>query len=173
MEWLLSFFIGAIGYRLSGSQGAWFTMLTGVKVGTALARLFWAIPMALLVTALTGNIYMLGTAPLFYIGRMLGYWGGEFDLENPDNRNPKNYAILTARGAFIALPFFIATTLGGGGIAAGFYFVPFYLLGIQIQNRVKFLSNRIPYLCKFSEYGEFLLGGSIALGVALTVRAHG
>lgn len=156
--------IAAIGYRLRGSagKGGWVEKLTGIAIGTFFGRWLWCIPVALMASHNIGQFMLVAMAA--YFGVMLGYWGGQFDLETPTNRNWKNYAILTLRGMFIALP--VVITLGGagwGGILGGALLVPYYLLGIPLARRIK-----LPLLHGFSEFGELFLGLSIAIGILWT-----
>jgi len=152
--------IAAIGYRLRGSagKGGWFERLFGVALGTFTGPLLCCVPVALMVSDTWPQFILVAIAA--YFGVMFGYWGGQFDLEKPENRNWKNYAILSVRGACIPIP--VCLTIGGGwwAILAGAGFPFYYLAGLWIAPRLK-----LPMLHKFSEWGEFLLGATIAYGL--------
>lgn len=153
--------LAAIGYRLRGSagEGGWFEKLFGFAIGTFLGRFLWCVPVSYMFaeTWLEFAAYLA----LTYGGVMFGYWGGQFDLEKEENRNWKNYAILSLRGAFIAFPLALATGAWGGVIAGSI--LPFYYrLGMSIAPRLK-----LPLLHGFSEWGELMLGLAIAVGLCL------
>jgi len=157
---ILSIFC-VIGYRLRGSagEGGWVEKILGFPVGTIIGRLFWCIPFALLMTTTWWHFFPL--VVLAYIGVMFGYWG-KFDLENPNNRNWKNYALLTLRGAFIPLLVCAFIQDHYWAIAGGALFVPCYLLGGVISKRLK-----LPLLYGNTEWGEALLATAIITGVML------
>lgn len=159
MKYLL-IIIAAIGYRLRGSagKGGWVEKLTGFAIGTFLGRFLWCVPVALMVSS-GWQQFILVTASA-YFGVVFGYWDGQFDLEKPENRNWKNYAILSARGAFIPLAVCITISGGWWAIPAGAALPLYYLAGLWIAPRLK-----LPTVHTFSEWGELLLGASIALGL--------
>lgn len=163
MSYIIAFIIGALSYRVRG--GAFNEPIREYlgkppewEIPNSIIRGQWAIVMALLATACTGNIYMLLTAPLWFLGVVPGYFGGEFDLKNKANRKPKNYARLALRGAFIGFPYFLVTA-NGLPMALGAMLPIAYLCGIFLQNVV---SKRYG----FTQYGEAIVGGLVALGVA-------
>lgn len=176
IEGILAFILGFFGRRLVGGglDGDIEKRLFGSELGTQISRLiYWAIPVAILVMALTGNIFAgLVSLPLAWLGLVPGYWGGKFNLENKANRNLANYARLTARGAFIALPLCIGLQLLLGyapwlSVAAGALFVPCYLTGIWLSRFDRL--NRMWRVVIFkdpSNYGEGLLGGFVMLAIA-------
>jgi len=136
----------------------------GWEVPNGWIRWAYGVVMGLLVTAAHGNIWLLLTIPLWFIGTTAGYFGGQFNLETKENRKPFNYLKLSARGAFIALPyavfasFFVDTAFLPVMLGA---FLPIaYLVGIAAQNVV---SSRYG----FSQYGEFIVGALVALGAVL------
>jgi hypothetical protein len=159
------FILGGIFYRMRGSDMAWLSMLSKRNYGLFEGRLFWAGLCTSVFMAVTGELWYMLLLPLFYLGTIFGYFGGEFDLENPLNRNIKNYAPLSARGATFMLPVFLVTGQAWGGVLLGALFPVYYLLGLPLQK----LKAPIPYLSKFSEWGEFLLGGSMLIGMYLTL----
>lgn len=176
---LLAFFTGGIGYRLRGSsnEGGWASVLFGAEPGLTIGRmLFWAYPVTCFVTALTGNLLI---APLIFLSAWLGvvpgYFGGEFNIEDPKNRNWKNYLRLTLRGMWIAAP--LCDTLvalnylgyyhgdfGWGGMIAGALFVFNYWIWIRIGRTPHF-----QFIHGYVECGEFLTGGLVMVGIALTI----
>lgn len=177
--YLLIFLLGGIARRIAGAGG--------IKEAR-LARLPWVLFITFLMAGLTGNLWMLLIVPLpAYLGICVGYFGAEFNVQEKQNRKPKNLLLLTLRGMFTALPIFIVTTLiqiigtqfglyicssaGIGGIAAGIFFALCYLVGIPIQNFLRKYNIKIPHLQTFSQWGEFLSYGLIAVGIALTTGA--
>jgi hypothetical protein len=160
----LLFILGGIFYRMRGSDVAWLSMLTKRAYGLFEGRLFWSALCASVMAAVNGDAVYLLLLPLFFLGVTPSYWRGRFNLEDQANRNWKNYAWLSLRGAFIALPVFLVTGQAWGGIIAGALFPAYYLTGLVLQ-RIK---SPIPHLSGFSEWGEFLLGGSILVGIYLT-----
>lgn len=151
--------ICGLGGRLRGSagEGGWVQKIFGRPTGTFLGRFFWCIPIAAFNTP--SLLLFVPYAALAYIGVMFGYWGGKFDLSLPENQNWKNYAWLTARGAFIGLP--IALFTGAWlGVVLGTLFVPCYLAGNTISRHFQ-----LPMLKGHTEWGEFLLYTLIAYGL--------
>jgi len=159
------FILGGIFYRMRGSDMAWLAMLTKRTYGLFEGRLFWALLCTGMVSAVNGGLLYWLLLPLFFLGVVPSYWRGQFNLEYAPNRNIKNYLWLSLRGAFIALPVFLATGQAWGGILAGALFPAYYLLGLSLQK----LKSPIPYLSKFSEWGEFILGGAILVGIYYTL----
>lgn len=169
MELLISL-LGGVIYRIRGGAfndffRDYFGKPPEWEVPNLWIRGLWAVFMAVMCVAASGDILYFVTAPLWYLGVAPGYFGGEFNLESKENRNPKNYLKLTARGCFIALPAAIATG-AFGGVAAGFFFVPFYLLGIAI---VYLFKPKFKELRGFSQWGEFLLGMAVTYGTVATI----
>lgn len=158
MKKLLLLPLAAIGYRLRGSagEGGWFEKLTGFAIGTFLGRFLWCVPVSYLLAETWPQFILCLIAA--YFGVMFGYWGGKFDLLLPSNRHWKNYAWLTARGAFIGLPLALTTGVWGG-VIGGLLFVPCYLTGNWVAPKLK-----LPLLHGHTEWGEMLLGLSIAMG---------
>lgn len=142
-------------------------------MGTFKGRFFWCIPVSLMVC--THWVALLPLLVSSYLGVMLGYLGGKFDLSLEKNQNARNYAWLTLRGAIIAAPItaclwalrhygFHDGGIGWGGIPAGSLFVLYYKAGLKISPRTK-----LPLLHGFSEWGELLLGFGTAVGILLTI----
>jgi hypothetical protein len=177
MDCIIIFILGAAAYRAQGSK------CFGMTESSMIGSLPWAVLMTAITMLVTADLWMVLTFPLWLLGVAPGYnllktankgikWTGyqfpeydvQFNLEKPENRKPLNYLYLSVRGAFISFPQFIVTAIGGGFLG-GFMLPVFYLVGIPIQNLMKRLNIRIPYLSGFSEIGEALLGGMIGLGV--------
>lgn len=162
----LGFIFGFIGYRLRGSA-------IFPKLGNTLRRImFWGVPVGLIVF-LTTKIWWaaLASIPLAWLGVAPGYFGGEFALHKPENRNIKNYALLSLRGAWITAPIFIASliakhfglldhSIGLFAVIAGALFPLYYLAGKKLE-KVK-----LPLLTYYPEWGEALLGGAVLAGMA-------
>lgn len=154
--------LGFIGYRLRGSG----KVLPGLG-NTGQRLLFWGVPVGVMMALATGSwIFAMASVPLGWLGVIPGYWGGQFALADPANRNFKNYFILGLRGAFISLPIFLGSlvaqyfgvldvTVGLFGIIAGALFPVYYLAGLKLQ---KF---KLPLLTNYAEWGEALLGTAV------------
>jgi hypothetical protein len=161
------FLIGAIAGRIRGAG----------LVSDIVARfIVWGAPVGLLVYLTSMDLSAAGIALIAAgLGASPGYWGN-FDLTVPANCTWHNYAKLSVMGMFrffvlfaTALPFYYfaddALKLNPWailpGVLGGLAFVPAYLAGIQIADRVQ-----LPLLAVFSEWGEFLFWGSIYTALA-------
>jgi len=159
---LITFLIGAITYRIRGGGAAAEEIkYLGKELPTSVRRLFWPLGLGISIAFHSLTMAMIAM-PLLYAGTVLGYFGAQFDLSKPENRNPHNYMLLTARGILICLPAAIGlSTLTGvqtgfGGVLAGALFVPCYRLWALSDN-------------KYGNLGEMLLGGIMAVGLVGTL----
>lgn len=149
--------LGGLAYRI---RGGLLDDILHKELSNTLIRMIWA----LYVTVLIGNLNLsLGVFLCALLGVVPSYWGGKFDLTLPENRNFRNYAWLTVRGAFICLPLAIFLSLFGMhqawlGVAAGSGFVIYYLLGIVIHRFCKLQGH--------SQWGEWLIGIAIRLSLS-------
>jgi hypothetical protein len=152
MEALIGALLGSAAYRIRGGGiDLWLGRVIGKRGGwtpsNGYGRAFWALFVTLLLPLGYHSPFIFALA---FLGVLFGYFGGEFNLALKENRTWKNYAKLTARGAFIMLP--LALTYGllysqlWLGVAAGLLFVPCYLAD--------------NYLKKYAHanWGELLLG---------------
>lgn len=163
----LAFILGFIGYRLRGSA-------IFPNLGNTLRRiLFWAIPVGVMVV-LTTKLWWaaLASIPLAWLGVAPGYFGGEFALDKPENRNIRNYALLGLRGAWITAPIFAASlvakhfgllehSIGLFAVIAGALFPLYYFAGMKLD-KVK-----LPLLTYYPEWGEAFLGGAVLAGTII------
>lgn len=172
----LSALIGGLSYRIRGgafneAARVYFGKPEGWEIPNGYIRWQWAIVMATLCVATTGNIALYLTTPLWFVGVTAGYFGGFFNLEDPSKRNPKNYLRLALRGAFIAAPYYIGTILlhefydntiqpNALPVMMGAMLPVVYLVSITLQNMVKRRWG-------FSQIGEAIIGALIGIGVAL------
>ena len=179
MWYIPIFLLGAYAYHLRGSAGGGgrLQQLLGEAPGTQVGRLIWAATVTFVLTACTGNMWMMAFIPIpAFLGVLPGYWTGEFDLAKEKNRNPKNYAILSLRGAWIAFPVMLVLIamremglhngdIGGFGVIAGGMFHIWYLLGRSAYN----LGFRLPLVVAWPEWAQFILGGAVMVGVGVSL----
>lgn len=137
----------------------------GWEVPNLWIRSLWAVYATLCCVAFSGEVIYFITAPLWYLGIAPGYFGGEFNLEAKENRNPKNYMKLCVRGAFIAFPAAIATG-ALGGVAAGMFLPFYYLAGLGI---IYLFKPKWKELKGFSQLGELLTGIAVIAGTIATI----
>lgn len=162
---ILQILCGGIAYRIRGGAGNEIVRKLlnkpyGWEIGNNYIRAVWAAYLTLIFPVSWGSILVFA---LSMLGVIPSYWGGKFDLSRKENCTWKNYAWLSARGAFICLPatlclFPIYPQLLGG-VLAGLLFVPCYLTG-------NVLAKYAPIM-RHTQWGEYLLGCSIIGGVLL------
>lgn len=180
MYYALLFLLGGFGYMLKASckdDKGLATKILGIAApGTRLGRLmFWCMPLAVWLTLATANPWMLPVILIAsYLGVMLGYLKGEFDLAKKKNRNGRNYAWLTLRGVLTALPIVFALEFmkhhgwyngdtGYLALVGGALFVPCYLAGVWLDKRVSIRS------VGYADIGAFLCGGAVVLGIGASL----
>jgi hypothetical protein len=149
-------------YRARGNG-----MFDGWPHSTFLGRVVcWALPVSFILTALTGDIWMLLAWLPLWCGVFPGYFGGKFDLTLLENRTWRNYLSLTARGMWICTPLALCFGLWYPGlffgVVAGSLFVPCYLLGTVLIKYIK-----IPLVGSASQWGEWTLGFCIGSALCL------
>ena len=163
--WIL---LGGFAYRIRGGLldpyiGEIIHRGSGYSAPNNYIRSIWALYITILIGANSPYLEMIGIFLCALLGVAPSYWAGKFDLTLPENRNWRNYAWLTVRGAFVCLPLAIFLSLFGMhqvwfGVAAGSCFVVYYLLGIVIH---RFCKIQGP-----SQWGEWCLG--ILIGLSLS-----
>jgi hypothetical protein len=155
METIIGALLGSAAYRIrGGGVDLWLGKVIGKREGwtpsNGYGRAFWALFVMLSLPLGYHSPFIFALA---FLGVLFGYFGGEFNLELKENRTWKNYALLSARGAFIMLP--LALTYGSlycqlwYGVVAGLLFVPCYLIDALLK---KYSSRN---------WGEILLGAAI------------
>jgi hypothetical protein len=165
IEIILKILIFAISYRIRGGA---FNEFVRVKLGKSAG---WEIPNGIIRgqwALLVGLTMFLQGLPIIWLpvaiglaflgvaqGYRIGKWIGQFDLSRPENRNMRNYAILTARAALILLPNTILGSFFGinmwYAVLASCGFVVYYLIGYQTKWR--------------SQMGEALVGAAIGAAI--------
>lgn len=168
MNSLLLSIAGGFAYRIRGGMldsyvGKLLNKPKEWEISNGIIRSVWA----LFVTAVCPfiNWYILPLVfALAFIGCSMGYWTGQFSVQQEKNQNIKNYAILTIRGFFIIAPVAALYSLFGihsiwFGAVGGLLFIPCYFAGISINS----IYRKIGY----TQWGEFLLGVCISFGLIL------
>lgn len=159
----------AIAGRLRGSD---LTIGSLVVNDSEKRYIIWGGTVAIAILLATHNILWAWAAlPLAGIGASVGYWG-EFNLNDPANRNWKNYAILTAVGCFRFLPLLVGSYFIGQewhilpAVIAGFSFVPIYLF----CNKYFQTFTLGHFLSGWTEWAELIFWGTLGLGLELGMR---
>lgn len=169
----LYFLIGAIAGRIRGAGNITFEGTAGtVVIPDWVARfIVWGLPVGVLVGVYSQNIvYALVAQILAGVGVSFGYFG-KFGIDDAENQNWKNYALLSLSGLIRFTPILVAAAFIGHwnqvipAVVAGFAFVPAYKLGIVLRN------VKLPLLTSYTEWGEFLFWGVIysALGAGMMI----
>jgi len=121
----------------------------------AIMPITWATPLLALVVA--------ATAKIGYLKQVAEYFGfpSGFNLELQENRQWRNYFLLSARGMLILLPaylcFYQLYPALLGGVLMGAFMPICYLIGVEIRKHSDIMGA--------SQYAEFLIGSSIVWGI--------
>lgn len=149
---------GALLFRV---RGGWLALPS-----TTLGRCAWSIPMAGLATLASGDWWLLGLAPLLFIGCVLPWWG-TIDLARMEGRYWRDVAVMTARGLLWVAPALplLAWRDGWSSVAlalAGLACAGLYELGWRTPSSV-------PGFARGAELGEVYFGAAIGAGLALAI----
>lgn len=176
---VLSFIVGAIGWRERGSDVDTFNL-----EGNVSRLIYWCLPAAFLTMLFHHhNVWLEAlTIPVFLLGCAPGYFGGDWDFKNPKKYNLWNFLRLAIRGAWICIPYYALTyflshyhyswipdqlrvsqAYGLGGIIMGLFFVVYYIIGLKLEKYKPWL------LTDFPAWGEFLLGGFVMAGLSFPI----
>lgn len=106
MQELIVILLGAISYRIRGGMfnstaRKLLNKPEGWEIPNTIIRAQWALFLTCLFPLTFASPILFG---LFFLGAVIGYLGGEFNLALKENRNIKNIALLSARGSLILLP---------------------------------------------------------------------
>lgn len=159
--------LAGLAYRIRGGLGNEYVRKLlkkpeGWEIPNNYIRSVWALYVAMIfpISLLSPLIFMLAL-----IGVIPGYFGGKFDLTLKQNRTWKNYAWLSARGAWICLPlavcFYTIYPWLFLGVIAGAFMPVWYLIGTVIPEKKGVISH--------SQIGEWLIG--LSIGGALCLRS--
>jgi hypothetical protein len=150
---MIPFLVGALCYRI---RGGLIDDIIGREISNGYIRAVWALNIAFFFFLKTQVIWSIPLVlMLAFCGACFGYWG-KFDLSLKENRNFKNYALLTLDGMKMIAPVCIFSLMFPQLLwllAAGAMWVPFAFAGIFLAKHLKFQGH--------TQWAEYLLGGAV------------
>jgi hypothetical protein len=164
---LLQIIGGILAWRIRGGMGNSLAQKLLRKpaeweIPNTYIRLICAAYFALLLPLAIDTPIYIG---LFFVGVVLGYFGGEFNLALKENRTWQNYLRLALRGGFVCLPALTYAVLSLSpniypllyGVAFGLLLPACYLIGFALPEKKGVISH--------SQIAEAIFGGILAWGI--------